>query len=62
MADQMSVGRRLPRVLDLKYQPGFGSTALCCLVFLYAPIAVLVVFSFNANRSVTRWTEFWLDW
>ena len=43
------------RALDLKYQPGFGTAALCCFAMLYAPIAVLVVFSFNANRSVTRW-------
>ena len=50
------------RALDLKYQPGFGATAFCCFAMLYAPIAVLVVFSFNANRSVTRWTEFSFDW
>jgi spermidine/putrescine transport system permease protein len=50
------------RALDLKYQPGFGTVAACCLAMLYTPIAVLVVFSFNANRSVTRWTEFSFDW
>ena len=48
--------------LDLKRQPGFGSMALLCLVILYVPIAILVGFSFNANRSVVRWTEFSLDW
>jgi spermidine/putrescine transport system permease protein len=31
-------------------------------VVLYAPIAVLVLFSFNQNRSVTVWTEFSFDW
>ncbi len=50
------------RTLDLKYQPGFASIAMVCFFVLYAPIAVLVLFSFNANRSVTRWTEFSLDW
>ena len=35
---------------------------MVCFFVLYAPIAVLVFFSFNANRSVTRWTEFSLDW
>jgi spermidine/putrescine transport system permease protein len=50
------------KALDLKYQPGFGSMTFACLVMLYAPIAVLVFFSFNANRSVTRWTEFSFDW
>lgn len=29
---------------------------------LYAPIAVLIVFSFNDNRSVVLWTEFSFRW
>ena len=48
--------------IDLKYQPGFSQIAWFCIVVLYAPIAVLVLFSFNQNRSVTVWTEFSLDW
>ncbi|MEM7225980.1 MAG: ABC transporter permease [Pseudomonadota bacterium] len=47
---------------DLKRQPGFGAVAVTCILFLYAPIAILVIFSFNANRSVVRWSEFSLDW
>ena len=31
-------------------------------LFLYAPIAVLIVFSFNASKSRTVWTGFTLDW
>lgn len=31
-------------------------------VFLYAPIAVLVVFSFNAARQTAVWDGFTLDW
>ena len=50
------------RQLDLKYQPGFSQIAWFCIVVLYAPIAVLVLFSFNQNRSVTVWTEFSFDW
>lgn len=50
------------RILDLKYQPGFGTVTVICMTALYAPIGVLVAFSFNANRSVTRWTEFSFDW
>ena len=32
------------------------------LVFLYAPIAVLVVFSFNASSLVTVWGGFSTRW
>ncbi len=31
-------------------------------LFLYAPIAILVVYSFNASRFVTVWTGFTFDW
>ena len=47
---------------DLKYQPGFSQVAWFCIVVLYAPILVLVLFSFNQNRSVTVWTQFSFDW
>jgi spermidine/putrescine transport system permease protein len=47
---------------DLKYQPGFSQIAWLCITVLYAPIVVLVLYSFNQNRSVTVWTEFSLDW
>lgn len=32
------------------------------LLFLYIPVAVLVVFSFNANRFGIQWGGFTLDW
>lgn len=47
---------------DLRRQPGFNAMAWGCIVFLYAPIVVLIAFSFNDNRSVVRWTEFSLRW
>ena len=53
---------RSTRALDLKYQPGFGTMAILCLVMLYAPILVLVFFSFNENRSVAVFTTFSLKW
>lgn len=31
-------------------------------LFLYAPIAILVVFSFNASRQTAFWSGFTLDW
>lgn len=33
-----------------------------CFLFLYAPILVLIVFSFNASKSKAVWTGFTLDW
>lgn len=47
---------------ELRRQPLFTGISWFVLVFLYAPIAVLIVFSFNDNRSVVRWTEFSLRW
>ena len=32
------------------------------IAYLYAPIVVLIIFSFNDNRSVVKWTEFSLRW
>lgn len=32
------------------------------LLFLYAPIFTLIVFSFNASKSRARWDGFTLDW
>lgn len=47
---------------DLKYQPGFSYISWIALFILYAPILVLVLYSFNANRSVVVWTSFSTDW
>ena len=32
------------------------------LVFLYAPIIVLIVYSFNQSKTMAHWTGFTLDW
>lgn len=42
----------------------FGGNFLTGLtfVFLYVPIIVLIVFSFNASKSRTVWSGFTLDW
>ena len=59
---KMPSARAARRMTDLRRQPGFNAMAWGCLVFLYAPIVVLIVFSFNDNRSVVRWTEFSFRW
>jgi spermidine/putrescine transport system permease protein len=55
------IGRSEKR-FDLKRQPGFGIVAILCLVALYAPILIVVGFAFNDSRSVTRWSQFSLEW
>ena len=32
------------------------------LVFLYAPILILIVFSFNQSKTLGNWTGFTFDW
>lgn len=48
--------------VDLRKQHGFGFIAACCLVVLYAPILVLIVYSFNGIRSVNIFSGFSLEW
>jgi ABC-type spermidine/putrescine transport system permease subunit II len=41
----------------------FTPTAtILAYLFLFVPIAVLIVYSFNASRSTVVWTGFTLDW
>ena len=46
---------RLTRIL-------FSGYAFLFYLFLFAPIVLLVVFSFNESRFPTHWTGFTLDW
>jgi spermidine/putrescine transport system permease protein len=50
------------RPFDLRRQGGFSAVALACFVALYAPILVLVVYSFNAGMSIALWEGFSLRW
>ncbi|MGF6256966.1 ABC transporter permease [Ensifer sp. ZNC0028] len=52
----------IARLRDLRVFPGFGLLSVGCVVFLYAPIVVLAIYSFNDGRSVTRWTGFSFRW
>ncbi|MBI1216379.1 MAG: ABC transporter permease subunit [Alphaproteobacteria bacterium] len=42
--------------------PGSAATAWLSLAFLYVPILVVIVFSFNASRLITVWEGFSTDW
>jgi spermidine/putrescine transport system permease protein len=50
------------RGFDVARLPGFTTVALLVFAALYAPICVLVAFSFNAGREVTDWQGFSLQW
>lgn len=42
--------------------PGLRAAAAVALVFLYAPLLVVVVFSFNDSRLSAQWVGFTFDW
>ena len=47
---------------EVRRYPGFGLFSLIFFVYLYLPIAVVVFYSFNANRIVSNWGGFSLHW
>jgi len=47
---------------DVKRYPGFLVVTILCLVILYAPLAVVTVYSFNASASITVWEGLSLRW
>lgn len=47
---------------DVKRYPGLGPLTLLFFVYLYAPLAVIVVYSFNANKIAGVWTHFSFQW
>ena len=42
--------------------PGFLAATWAFFIFLYAPILLLVLFSFNGSSSATIWSHFSLEW
>ena len=47
---------------DVKRYPGLGPLTILFFLYLYVPLAVIVVYSFNANRVAGVWTGFSLKW
>lgn len=68
IAPPSAVSERLPaiRAARDRWQPlveqAFRLQAVGLYVFLYLPIVVVVVFSFNSSRFVTNWETFSLHW
>ena len=47
---------------SVRRQRGFTTIALACFLVLYAPIATLVVYSFNAGSNLALWEGVSLRW
>lgn len=47
---------------SVRRQTGFTAVAAVCFVMLYAPIATLIFYSFNAGNSVAIWEGFSWRW
>lgn len=50
------------KALPVGHFRGLGLWNIFFLIFLYAPIFVLIFFSFNSNRMVMNWGGFSLEW
>lgn len=62
MVDTKNTNPRKQKALPVGHFRGLGLWNIFFLIFLYAPIAVLIFFSFNSNRMVMNWGGFSLQW
>ncbi|PLL11489.1 spermidine/putrescine ABC transporter permease PotC [Tabrizicola sp. TH137] len=46
----------------VRHYPGFLPMAVGCLVILYAPLVVVMIYSFNGSTSITTWGGFSWRW
>jgi spermidine/putrescine transport system permease protein len=46
----------------VRHYPGFLAMAVGCLFLLYAPLIVVMIYSFNGSNSITTWGGFSLHW
>ena len=47
---------------EIRRFPGFLPITILCLVLLYAPLVIVLIYSFNDSRSITLWGGFSLRW
>lgn len=52
----------MARGFDVRRQTGFNTIAICCFILLYAPIILIVVYSFNKGDSIAIWEGFSWRW
>jgi spermidine/putrescine transport system permease protein len=50
------------RLFQVKRMPGFGLMTAFCLLMLYAPMVVLIMYAFNDNQYVMIWKGFSWRW
>ena len=48
--------------IDTRHYPGVGPAARLAFAFLYAPLVVVVAYSFNSGPIVSRWEGLSLVW
>ncbi len=48
--------------IDLRHFPGFLALACLCVILLYAPLLVVMVYSFNDSKSIIQWEGISLRW
>jgi spermidine/putrescine transport system permease protein len=53
---------RAVKPFDWRRTPGLPTFTIAILVFLYAPLLILVIYAFNASRMVTIWQGFSMQW
>ena len=49
-------------MFDIRHYTGFFAVTCLCLFILYAPLIVVMVYSFNDSISITNWGGFSLRW
>lgn len=52
----------MAKSFDLRSFSGFLSMTYLCLFLLYAPLLVVMIYSFNDSKSITIWGGFSLRW
>ena len=48
--------------IDLRRFPGFRPMTFLCLILLYAPLIIVMIYSFNDSKSITIWGGFSFRW
>ncbi len=47
---------------DIRRYRGFFPMTILCMVLLYGPLIIVMIYSFNDSLSITRWEGFSLRW